>query len=100
MSANDENGRAIELKVDRSLINNNFDNYLLSRSRHLEMRKTELPTLALARSPSGYQHVKAFNEADRLVIDLFVVDAAENHLYTILETGAIVKAIFKLNVRL
>ncbi|KAI6243689.1 NudC domain-containing protein 1 [Aphelenchoides fujianensis] len=94
-------GEIRELRADQSLLNHDFENYLLS-SRKVEMRKVELPAAVHRPSPSadqwGFQHVKVFSSAAVLVPDLFVGSDEEHHVYVFTDNGALVKVVYKSNL--
>ncbi|KAI6205913.1 NudC domain-containing protein 1 [Aphelenchoides besseyi] len=91
-------GEIKSLRVDRSLLNYDFDHYLLA-NRKPEMRKIDLPSTALQHLPSaqqwGFQHVKMFSSVERLILDLSI--DTEDHLYVFTETGALIKVVYKSN---
>ncbi|KAI6226876.1 NudC domain-containing protein 1 [Aphelenchoides besseyi] len=92
-------GEIKSLRVDRSLLNYDFDHYLLA-NRKPEMRKIDLPSTALQHLPSaqqwGFQHVKMFSSVERLILDLSI--DTEDHLYVFTETGALIKVVYKSNL--
>lgn len=106
-------GVITELRADRSLLNPSFDHYLLA-NRSSVLRKIELPNggkilftlnynqnvhLAYFSSPSskqfGFQHATLYSRVERLVLDLFNSSSNEDHLYTFVENGSLMKLVYK-----